>query len=83
MLSLFLHVLLDATTLSPAPRLVARSCAPIGAICVSGGFFGLAFLPGLRILLYFGAVSMMVALVLTALGLLRGGAPTVTVTSDR
>ena len=74
-LSLILQVLLDATTLSPASRLVARSCAPIGAICVSGGFFGLAFLPGFRILLYVGAVSMAVALVLTALGLLRGGGP--------
>jgi hypothetical protein len=82
-LSLFLQVLLDATTLSTAPRLVARSAAPIGAICVSGGFFGLAFLPGLRLLLYFGAVSMMVALVLTAIGLLRAGTPRVTVTSDR
>jgi len=71
-LSLVLQVLLDATTLSPVPRLVARSCAPIGAICVSGGFFGLAFLPGFRMLLYFGAVSMMVALLLTAIGLLRG-----------
>jgi hypothetical protein len=71
-LSLVLQPLLDATTLSPAPRLVARSCAPIGAICVSGGFFGLAFLRAFRMLLYFGAVSMIVALVLTAIGLLRG-----------
>jgi len=82
-LSLLLQVLLDATTLSPAPRLVARSGAPIGAICVSGGFFGLAFMPGFRILLYFGALSMTVALVLTAIGLLRRGSRTVTKTSDR
>jgi membrane-bound metal-dependent hydrolase YbcI (DUF457 family) len=82
-LSLFLQVLLDATTLSTAPRLVAKPATPIGAICVSGGFFGLAFLPGLRPLLYFGAVSMMVALVLTAIGLLRAGTPRVTVTSER
>src|SRR5262245_48148218 len=73
-LSLILQVLLDAATLAPAARLVARSCAPIGAIGVSGGFFGLAFLPGFRILLYFGAVSMTVALVVTAIGLLRRGA---------
>ena len=70
-LSLVLQVLLDAATLSPTSRLIARSCAPIGAICVSGGFFGLAFLPAFRVLLYFGAVSMMVALVLTGIGLLR------------
>ena len=82
-LSLCLQVLLDATTLATAPRLVARSAAPIGAICLSGGFFGLAFLPGLRLLLYFGAVSMIVALVLTAIGLLRAGTPRVTATSDR
>lgn len=70
-LSLILQVLLDAATLSRGLRLLARSCAPIGAVAFSGAFFGLAFMPAFRLLLYLGAASMALALVLTAIGLLR------------
>jgi hypothetical protein len=50
---------------------VARISAPIAAVTVSGGFFGVAFFPGFRWLLYFGGLSLLVALVLTGVGLLR------------
>lgn len=70
-LSLVLQVLLDGATLSRAQTQLARMCAPIGAVAVSGGFFGLAFMPGFRVLLYLGGASMAVAVVLTAIGLLR------------
>jgi hypothetical protein len=43
----------------------------LGAVALPGAFFGLAFLPGFRLLLYFGAASMALALVLTGVGLLR------------
>jgi hypothetical protein len=52
-------------------RWVARIGAPLAAVTVSGGFFGIAFFPEFRWLLYFGALSLFVALVLTGVGLLR------------
>ena len=70
-LSLILQVLLDAATLSRAQRLLARCCAPLGAVALSGAFFGLAFMPGFRILLYLGGASMALAVLLTGIGLLR------------
>jgi hypothetical protein len=70
-LSLILHVLLDGAALSRGSRLLARFGAPVGAISLSGGFFGLAFMPGFRFLVYMGAAGMAVAVVLTAIGLLR------------
>lgn len=70
-LSLVLQVLLDAARLSTAFRWTARLCAPLAAVAVSGGFFGLAFMPGFRWLLYLGGVLLVVALVLTGVGLLR------------
>jgi hypothetical protein len=70
-LSLIVQILLDAATLRGASRLLARICAPLGAVLLPGAFFGLAFAPGFRVLLYLGAASMALALVLTAVGLLR------------
>jgi hypothetical protein len=52
-------------------RWLARISAPVAAVAVSGGFFGLAFFPAFQWLLYFGGVSLVVALVLTGVGLLR------------
>jgi len=69
-LSLVMQVLIDGTRIPYALMWPARLGAPVGAIAVSGGFFGLAFFPGFRWLLYFGAVSLFVALVLTGFGLL-------------
>lgn len=70
-LSLVIQVLIDSTRLSSGLMWLARTSAPVAAVTVSGGFFGVAFLPGFRWLLYFGALSLVVSLVLTGVGLLR------------
>jgi hypothetical protein len=70
-LSLVLQVLLDSATLTRAMKWVARISAPVAAAGISGGFFGLAFVPAFRWLLYFGAASLVIALVLTGVGLVR------------
>ena len=70
-LSLVIQVLLDAARLSAATKWLARIAAPAGTLALSGGFFGLAFKTEFRLLLYFGALAMFCALVLTAVGLLR------------
>jgi drug/metabolite transporter superfamily protein YnfA len=72
-LSLIVQVLLDGSRLSHWATLLARACAPIGAVAISGGFFGLAFTPGFRGLVYLGAASMALSVVLTGIGLLRRG----------
>jgi hypothetical protein len=70
-LSLVLQVVLDSATLSPAMKWLARISAPVAAVGISGGFFGLAFLPAFRWLLYFGAASLVIAVVLAGVGLVR------------
>ena len=70
-LSLVVQVLLDAARLAPATKWLARLAAPVGTLALSGGFFGLAFNLQFRFLLYFGALAMFCALVLTGVGLLR------------
>jgi hypothetical protein len=74
-LSLVIQVLLDAAKLPAATKLLARIAAPVGTLALSGGFFGLAFKTEFRFLLYFGALVMFAALVLTAVGLLRNLRP--------
>lgn len=54
LLSLVIQVLLDSARLSAALRWLARIRAPLSAVAVSGGFFGLAFVPAFRWLLYLG-----------------------------
>jgi hypothetical protein len=70
-LSLVIQILLDAATLQPTTKWLARLCAPIAAVAISGGFFGVAFIPGFRWLLYLGAFSLALAVVLTGIGLIR------------
>jgi hypothetical protein len=70
-LSLVLQVLLDSATLRTGLKRLARISAPVAAVAISGGFFGVAFLPAFRLLLYFGAASLAVAVVLTGVGLIR------------
>jgi hypothetical protein len=70
-LSLVMQVLIDSTRLSTTLMWSARISAPAAAVAVSGGFFGVAFFPELRWLLYFGGLSLLVALLLTGVGLLR------------
>jgi hypothetical protein len=70
-LSLVLQVLLDGATLSPGWKWLARISAPVAAIAVSGGFFGLAFGQGFRWLVYAGGACLALAVVTTGVGLLR------------
>ena len=70
-LSLVMQGLIDSTRLSTPMRWVARISAPVAAVTVSGGFFGVAFFPAFRWLLYVGGVSSVVAVVTTSVGLLR------------
>jgi len=74
LLSLVLQVLLDSATLGTGLKWLARISAPVAAVAVSAGFFGTAFVPGLRVLLYVGGVSLAVAVLLTGVGLLRPSA---------
>jgi hypothetical protein len=67
---LVLQVLIDATRLSTPLMWLARLSAPVAAVTVSGGFFGVAFFLQCRWLLYFGSVSLRVAVLLTGVGLL-------------
>jgi len=76
-LSLVIQVLLDSAQLSTVLKWLARIAAPVGTLALSGGFFGLAFKAEFRLLLYFGAAAMFVAVVLTGVGLLRNLAPAV------
>jgi|SRR5277367_3991017 len=71
LLSLIIQVLLDSAKLSAAWKWLARIAAPLGTVALSGGFFGFAFKPEFRFLLYFGATAMFIAVVLTGVGLLR------------
>jgi hypothetical protein len=70
-LSLVLQVLLDSAKLTAGLKWLARIAAPVATLALSGGFFGLAFKGEFRWLLYFGASAMLVAVVLTGIGLLR------------
>jgi hypothetical protein len=70
-LSLVLQVLLDAAALTRPWKWLARIAAPVAAVAVSGGFFGLAFRPGFRWLVYAGGACLALAVVTTGVGLLR------------
>lgn len=70
-LSILIQVLLDGATLSRHLVWLARIAAPLAAVAVSGGFFGLAYSPKFAWLLYFGAVCLILAVLLTGIGLLR------------
>jgi hypothetical protein len=70
-LSLVIQLLLDQAGLSPELIWALRIGAPLAAICVSGGFFGVAFFPGFRALLYTGAALVSLVTLGTGIGLLR------------
>ena len=71
LLSLVVQILLDSARLSWSLRWLARISAPLAAVAMSGGLFGVAFVPAFRWLLYLGALSLAVSVILTAVGLLR------------
>ena len=70
-LSLVIQVLLDSAALSAALKWLARIAAPLAAVAVSGGFFGLAYNSNFTWLLYFGAACLVLVVFLTGIGLLR------------
>lgn len=70
-LSLVIQILVDGARLSPQLAWTARISAPVAAVAVSGGFFGLAFFPAFRWLLYAGGLCLVVSVLLTGVGLLR------------
>jgi hypothetical protein len=72
LLSLVLQILLDSARLPVGLSWVARISAPASAVALSAALFGLAFSVGFRPLLYLGICLMVVALVTTGIGLLRG-----------
>ncbi len=63
-LALLLQVLLDSATLTNTTKWISRVCTVIGATCIPGAFFGLAFFPMFRYLLYLGIVAMSIAVVI-------------------
>jgi hypothetical protein len=71
MLSLLLQIFLDSARLSAAAKWLARICAPLAAVFLSAGLFGVAFAVSCRWLIYVGVLSMLAALLLTAVGLIR------------
>ena len=70
-LSLVLQMLIDQATLSRGLKWLARISAPVAAVALAAGFFGVAFQAGFRWLMYFGALCLAVAVLLTGIGLLR------------
>ena len=78
-LSLLIQVLLDAATLPAGLKWLARISAPVAAVGIAGGFFGIAFVQAFRWLLYFGAASLAVAVVLTGIGLVSAEWQSITV----
>ena len=71
-LSLVLQIALDHARLAGAWVWAARVGAPLAAVLVSGGFFGLAYSPAFRALLYAGAALVAYATLATGVGLMRG-----------
>jgi hypothetical protein len=70
-LSVLLQVLLDSARLSTVMSWLARICAPLSAVAFSGALFGLAFSASFSVLLYLGVGLMLIALLITGVGLLR------------
>ncbi len=76
-LSLILQPLVDHTSYSISTKWVARSCAPIASVLLSAGFFGLAFAPGFKWVIYIGVIFLATSLLLTGIGLLKNIRPKV------
>jgi hypothetical protein len=71
LLSLVIQLLVDGARLHSSLEWTARLSAPTAAVLVSGGFFGLAFVPAFRWLLYAGGACLAASIVLTGVGLPR------------
>jgi hypothetical protein len=71
LLALLLQIVLDYAALPAGLVWAVRIGAVAAAICVSGGFFGVAHVRALRGLLYFGALLVAATTLTTGVGLLR------------
>lgn len=69
--SLLIQVLLDSANLSKALKWLVRLAAPIAALAVSIGFFGLAGIAAFRWSVYLGGLLLTFTVLTTAVGLLR------------
>jgi len=76
-LALVLQPLVDQTAFSNSVKWVARLGAPIASVVVPIGFFGLAFVPDFRWVMYIGIFCLAVSMLLTGIGLLRNLRPVV------
>ena len=72
LLSLFIQLAMDYASLPLALIWPERLGAIAAAMLVSGGFFAIAHLPGLRFLLYAGATLVIATTLVAGIGLLRG-----------
>ena len=71
MLALILQPLVDQTALPSSLRWVARLGAPFASILVPAAFFGLAFVPAFKWILYLGIALLAASMLLAGVGLLR------------
>jgi len=71
LLGIALQILIDYSSLSPSVVWPARIGAFVAPLLVAGGFFGAAHLPALRVLLYFGATTVIATTLAVGIGLLR------------
>lgn len=70
-LSLLLQLGLDHATVPRRLVWPLRIAAPAAAVLVSAGFFATAHAPGLRILLYMGALTVVTVTLVVGIGLIR------------
>ena len=71
LLSLFIQLAMDYASLPQTLIWPVRFAALAAALLVSGGFFAIAHLPGLRFLLYTGATLVILTTLVAGIGLLR------------
>jgi hypothetical protein len=70
-LSLILQPLVDQTALSQSSKWLARLGAPAASIILPAGFFGLAFIPSFKWVMYLGIICLAASMLLTGIGLLK------------
>ncbi|AWL10973.1 hypothetical protein HMF8227_00477 [Saliniradius amylolyticus] len=75
LLSLILQPLVDQTAFTGSLKWLARLGAPIASVIVPAGFFGVAFMPGFKWVMYVGIACLAISMLLTGVGLLRNLRP--------
>jgi hypothetical protein len=69
-LGLVLQMQLDATTLKESTRWVSRISNQLAVLLISFSFFGLAYAEGFKWSMYLGIITLIVSLMILAVGLL-------------